>query len=81
MCRRQDPFESFSEEYKHPLQEEHKTTLNSFCTKSSAGAVLLEIHELLLLVLKDPNATDTFRPDWGYVLMGILPVLQVFFEI
>ncbi|KAK9962831.1 hypothetical protein ABG768_008181 [Culter alburnus] len=62
---KRDPFESFSEEYKHPLQEEHKTTLNSFCTKSSAGAVLLEIHELLLLVLKDPNATDTFRPDWG----------------
>ncbi|XP_067222276.1 E3 ubiquitin-protein ligase rnf213-alpha-like [Chanodichthys erythropterus] len=62
---KRDPFESFSEEYKHPLQEEHKTTLNSFCTKSSAGAVLLEIHELLLLVLKHPNATDTFRPDWG----------------
>ncbi|ROL47362.1 E3 ubiquitin-protein ligase rnf213-alpha [Anabarilius grahami] len=62
---KRDPFESFSEEYKHPLQEEHKTWLNSFCSKSGAGAVLLEIHEFLLLVLKNPNATHTFRPDWS----------------
>ncbi|XP_073689387.1 E3 ubiquitin-protein ligase rnf213-alpha [Garra rufa] len=60
-----DPFKEISEEYKHPLQEEHKSQLTSFLTKSSAGAFLLEIHEFLLLVLKKPKDTDTFRPDWG----------------
>ncbi|KAF4115229.1 hypothetical protein G5714_002718 [Onychostoma macrolepis] len=50
-----DPFKDISEEYKHPLQEEHKTRLTSFFAKSSAGAFLLEIHEFLLLVLKNPK--------------------------
>jgi len=56
---------SISEEYKHPLQEEHKRLLPSFFTKSSADAFLLEIHEFLLLVLKKPKATENYRPDWG----------------
>ncbi|XP_043084874.1 E3 ubiquitin-protein ligase rnf213-alpha-like isoform X2 [Puntigrus tetrazona] len=60
-----DPFKDISEDYKHPLQEEHKTPLKSFLTKSGAAAFLLEIHEFLLLVLKKANGTDTFRPDWG----------------
>ncbi|RXN29563.1 E3 ubiquitin-protein ligase RNF213-alpha-like protein [Labeo rohita] len=60
-----DPFVSISKEYKHPLQAEHKRLLTSFFTKSSADAFLLEMHEFLLLVLKNPKATDTFRPDWG----------------
>ncbi|XP_051570261.1 E3 ubiquitin-protein ligase rnf213-alpha isoform X1 [Myxocyprinus asiaticus] len=60
-----DPFVSISEEYKRPLQEEHKTLLTSFFTKASADNFLLEMHEFLLLVLKNPKATDTFRPDWG----------------
>ncbi|XP_016117489.1 E3 ubiquitin-protein ligase rnf213-alpha-like, partial [Sinocyclocheilus grahami] len=59
------PFKDISEEYKHPLQEEHKSQLTSFITKSSAAAFLMEIHEFLLLVLKNPKDTHTFRPDWG----------------
>lgn len=77
----QDPFVGISEEYKRPLKEEHKRLLTSFFTKSSADAFLLEMHEFLLLVLKNPKATDTFKPDWGWDLMGILAVLQLFFEI
>ncbi|XP_026120794.1 E3 ubiquitin-protein ligase rnf213-alpha-like [Carassius auratus] len=65
LCLKRDPFKDISEEYKHPLQEEHKTKLTSFLTKPSAGAVLLEIHEILLLDLKNRKDTDTFRPDWG----------------
>ncbi|XDV14216.1 hypothetical protein PO909_002393 [Leuciscus waleckii] len=62
---KRDPFVGISKEYKRPLQEEHKTLLTSFFIKSSADAFLLEMHEFLLLVLKDPKATDTFKPDWG----------------
>lgn len=62
---KRDPFVGISKEYKLPLQEEHKRLLTSFFTKSSADAFLLEMHEFLLLVLKNPKATDTFKPDWG----------------
>ncbi|XP_067280905.1 E3 ubiquitin-protein ligase rnf213-alpha isoform X2 [Pseudorasbora parva] len=62
---KRDPFVGISKEYKHPLQKEHKRLLTSFFTKSSADAFLLEMHEFLLLVLKNPKATDTFKPDWG----------------
>lgn len=62
---KRDPFVGISQEYRRPLQEEHKTLLTSFLTKSSADAFLLEMHEFLLLVLKDPRATDTFKPDWS----------------
>ncbi|XP_016095221.1 E3 ubiquitin-protein ligase rnf213-alpha-like isoform X1 [Sinocyclocheilus grahami] len=62
---KRDPFVGISKEYRRPLQEEHKRLLTSFFTKSSADAFLLEMHEFLLLVLKNPKATDTFRPDWG----------------
>ncbi|KTF94632.1 hypothetical protein cypCar_00035528 [Cyprinus carpio] len=60
-----DPFKDISEEYKRPLQEEHRSQLTSFITKSSAGAFLMEIHEFLLLALKNLTATDTYKPDWG----------------
>ncbi|XP_077086723.1 E3 ubiquitin-protein ligase rnf213-alpha [Siphateles boraxobius] len=62
---KRDPFVGIGEEYKRPLQEKQKTLLSSFFTKSSADAFLLEMHEFLLLVLKNPKATDTFKPDWG----------------
>ncbi|XP_048046866.1 E3 ubiquitin-protein ligase rnf213-alpha isoform X2 [Megalobrama amblycephala] len=62
---KRDPFVGISEEYKRPLKDEQKRLLTSFFTKSSADAFLLEMHEFLLLVLKNPEATDTFRPDWG----------------
>ncbi|XDV53674.1 hypothetical protein PO909_022112 [Leuciscus waleckii] len=62
---KRDPFVGISKEYKRPLQEEHKTLLTSFFTKSSADAFLLEMHEFLVLVLKNPKATDTFKPYWG----------------
>lgn len=62
---KRDPFVGISKEYKQPLQEEHKRLLTSFFTKSSADAFLLEMHEFLLLVLKSPKSTDTYRPDWS----------------
>ncbi|XP_073713018.1 E3 ubiquitin-protein ligase rnf213-alpha-like [Misgurnus anguillicaudatus] len=60
-----DPFVGISKQYKQPLQEEHKTLLTSFLTKANADSFLLEMHEFLCLVLKNPKATETFRPDWS----------------
>ncbi|TRY85502.1 hypothetical protein DNTS_016006 [Danionella cerebrum] len=62
---KRDPFADISEDYKHPLQEEHKALLTSFFTNASADGFLLEMHEFLLLVLKNPKALDIFKPDWS----------------
>ncbi|KAM9457017.1 E3 ubiquitin-protein ligase rnf213-alpha-like isoform 2-T2 [Clarias gariepinus] len=62
---KRDPFVGISKEYKKTLGEEEKGLLSGFFTKTSADSFLLEMHEFLLLVLKNPNATDTYKPNWS----------------
>ncbi|CAB1350129.1 unnamed protein product [Coregonus sp. 'balchen'] len=62
---KRDPFVGVSEKYRKPLGDEERRLLTTFFTKSSADSFLLEMHEFLLLVLKNPRALDTYRPDWG----------------
>lgn len=65
-CVPQDPFVGISEKYKQPLSDDEHRLLTAFFSKSSADTLLLEMHEFLVLVLKKPNALDTYRPDWRY---------------
>ncbi|KAM4598338.1 E3 ubiquitin-protein ligase rnf213-alpha-like [Polymixia lowei] len=62
---KRDPFVGISEEYKQALGEEERRLLTAFFAKSSAESFLLEMHEFLLLVLRNPQAPETYRPDWG----------------
>ncbi|XP_030645560.1 E3 ubiquitin-protein ligase rnf213-alpha-like [Chanos chanos] len=62
---KRDPFVGISQEYKQVLREEERKLLTGFFTKASADTFILEMHEFLLLVLKNPHATDTFKPDWS----------------
>ncbi|XP_070836494.1 E3 ubiquitin-protein ligase rnf213-alpha [Chaetodon trifascialis] len=62
---KRDPFVGVSEKYKVALGEDEHRLLTGFFSKSSADTFLLEMHEFLVLVLKKPDAPDTFRPDWG----------------
>lgn len=62
---KRDPFEGISEEYRKALGEEEHRLLTGFFNKSSADSILLEMHEFLILVLKGPRASDTYKPDWG----------------
>ncbi|CAM9284191.1 unnamed protein product, partial [Lampetra planeri] len=62
---KRDPFVEVSEEYKQTLSEDEQRLLTGFFSKSSANAFLLEMHEFLVLVLKKPDASETFRPDWS----------------
>ncbi|XP_041812142.1 E3 ubiquitin-protein ligase rnf213-alpha [Chelmon rostratus] len=62
---KRDPFVGVSEKYKVALGEDEHRLLTDFFSKSSADTFLLEMHEFLVLVLKKPNALDTFRPEWG----------------
>lgn len=60
----QDPFPGVLPLYKQALDEDHCRILTAFFSKNSADSFLLELHEFLVLVLKRPNANDTFKPDW-----------------
>nr|XP_046270196.1 E3 ubiquitin-protein ligase rnf213-alpha isoform X2 [Scatophagus argus] len=62
---KRDPFGGVSKEYKQALGEDEHRLLIGFFSKNSADSFVLEMHEFLMLVLKKPNAPDTFRPDWG----------------
>ncbi|XP_029944705.1 E3 ubiquitin-protein ligase rnf213-alpha-like isoform X2 [Salarias fasciatus] len=61
---KKDPFPD-SEEYKKPLGEEERRLLAGFFSKNRADVFLLEMHEFLVLVLKNPKAPETVRPDWS----------------
>lgn len=61
----QDPFAGVSEQYKQALGEEEQRLLTLFFSRSSADNFLLEMHEFLVLVLKKPDAPETYKPDWG----------------
>ncbi|XP_051243364.1 LOW QUALITY PROTEIN: E3 ubiquitin-protein ligase rnf213-alpha-like [Dicentrarchus labrax] len=62
---KRDPFVGVSKKYKVALGEDERRLLTGFFSKNSADSFLLEMHEFLVLVLKKPNAPETFRPDWG----------------
>ncbi|KAG7242861.1 hypothetical protein INR49_018116 [Caranx melampygus] len=62
---KRDPFVGISETYRQALGEDEQRLLTGFFSKSSADTFLLEMHEFLMLVLKSPNASETYRPDWG----------------
>ncbi|XP_068575114.1 E3 ubiquitin-protein ligase rnf213-alpha isoform X2 [Cebidichthys violaceus] len=62
---KRDPFVEVSEMYKQALSEDEHRLLTGFFSKSSADNFLLEMHEFLLLVLKKPNAPETYKPDWS----------------
>ncbi|XP_013865501.1 E3 ubiquitin-protein ligase RNF213 [Austrofundulus limnaeus] len=62
---KKDPFEGVSKKYKETLGEKEQRLLTGFFSKSSTDSFLLEMHEFLVLVLKKPNAPETFKPDWG----------------
>uniref|UniRef100_A0A8C6TC36 Uncharacterized protein n=1 Tax=Neogobius melanostomus TaxID=47308 RepID=A0A8C6TC36_9GOBI len=47
------------------LKRDERTRLTDFFSKNSADSFLLEMHEFLILKLNKPNATETFKPEWG----------------
>ncbi|XP_029363545.1 E3 ubiquitin-protein ligase rnf213-alpha [Echeneis naucrates] len=62
---KRDPFVGVSEQYRQALGEDEHRLLAGFFSQCSADTFLMEMHEFLVLVLRKPNAPDTYRPDWG----------------
>lgn len=61
---KRDPFVGVCDDYKTPLGEEEHRQLISYLSRGGVNGLLLELHEFLLLKLKDPLAPNTFKPDW-----------------
>ncbi|XP_077411767.1 E3 ubiquitin-protein ligase rnf213-alpha-like isoform X2 [Vanacampus margaritifer] len=64
---KRDPFEKVCKEYKQALGDNERRLLTSFCSGSSTDIFLLELHELLVLALKHPNAPLERNPDWSLI--------------
>ncbi|RVE69569.1 hypothetical protein OJAV_G00078990 [Oryzias javanicus] len=62
---KRDPFVGISDDYKKALGEDEHRLLTAFFSVCNADTFLLEMHEFMVLVLKTPDATDTYKPDWG----------------
>ncbi|KAJ8345993.1 hypothetical protein SKAU_G00301860 [Synaphobranchus kaupii] len=62
---KRDPFGDVSEVYKEALSAEERVLLVGFLSKGGADACLLEMHEFLLLHLKDARAPEEYRSSWG----------------
>nr|XP_057905202.1 E3 ubiquitin-protein ligase rnf213-alpha isoform X2 [Doryrhamphus excisus] len=61
---KKDPFVGVCPDYQKDLGENERHLLTAFCHESSTDTFLLEMHEFLILVLKNPKAPDTYKPFW-----------------
>lgn len=50
--------------YKSPLGDNERRELTDFLSKGSVDTFMMEMHEFLILELKNPKADETYRPDW-----------------
>uniref|UniRef100_UPI0037E8EFFF E3 ubiquitin-protein ligase rnf213-alpha n=1 Tax=Semicossyphus pulcher TaxID=241346 RepID=UPI0037E8EFFF len=72
---KRDPFVGVSQKYKQALGENEHRLLTGFFSKNSADTFVLGMHEFLVLVLKNPNAPATFRPDWS-IKETLIPYME-----
>lgn len=60
-----EPFREISSRYKVGLSPENAKCLSTFLNQMDLDAFLLELHEMMILKLKSPQAEDNFRPEWS----------------
>nr|XP_025715341.1 E3 ubiquitin-protein ligase RNF213 [Callorhinus ursinus] len=61
---RKEPFRDISAQYKVGLSPENAKCLSAFLNQTDLDSFLLELHEMMILKLKSPQAKDTFKPEW-----------------
>ncbi|XP_014386273.1 PREDICTED: E3 ubiquitin-protein ligase RNF213-like, partial [Myotis brandtii] len=59
-----EPFREISAKYRVELSPESAKHLRTFLNQSSLDTFLLELHEMILLKLKNPQTEAGFNPDW-----------------
>ncbi|XP_037112942.1 E3 ubiquitin-protein ligase rnf213-alpha isoform X6 [Syngnathus acus] len=62
-----DPFKNVCMQYKQTLGDNERRLLSSFFYGSSTDTFLLELHDLLVLELKNPKAPEERNPDWSLI--------------
>ncbi|XP_053426621.1 E3 ubiquitin-protein ligase RNF213 isoform X2 [Nycticebus coucang] len=62
---RKEPFREISSRYKMDLSPENAKLLSTFLNQISLDAFLLELHEMMVLKLKNPQTEGSFNPEWS----------------
>ncbi|XP_045839965.1 E3 ubiquitin-protein ligase RNF213 isoform X2 [Meles meles] len=60
-----EPFRDISARYKVDLVPEDAKCLGIFLNQTDLDSFLLELHEMMILKLKSPQAEDDFKPEWS----------------
>lgn len=60
----QEPFGEIIPRYKADLSPENAKLLNTFLNQIGLDAFLLELHEMMILKLKNPKTAESFNPEW-----------------
>ncbi|XP_060251783.1 E3 ubiquitin-protein ligase RNF213 isoform X5 [Ovis aries] len=66
-----EPFGEIIPRYKADLSPENAKLLNTFLNQIGLDAFLLELHEMMILKLKNPKIAESFNPEWRYGLASL----------
>lgn len=70
----QELFREIDVKYKEALSPQHAKLLGTFLNEAGLDAFLLELHEMIVLKLRGPQAESSFNPNWRYGRMPCCPV-------
>ncbi|KAM4802762.1 E3 ubiquitin-protein ligase RNF213-like [Urocitellus parryii] len=62
---KKDPFREISSKYKADLSPESAKLLSAFLNYTDLDAFLLELHEMMVLKLRNTQTQDSFNPEWS----------------
>uniref|UniRef100_A0A8C6A0B3 Uncharacterized protein n=1 Tax=Marmota marmota marmota TaxID=9994 RepID=A0A8C6A0B3_MARMA len=62
---KKDPFREISSRYKADLSPESAKLLSTFLNHTDLDAFLMELHELMVLKLRNIQTQDSFNPEWS----------------
>ncbi|XP_077886534.1 E3 ubiquitin-protein ligase RNF213-like [Ictidomys tridecemlineatus] len=63
---KKNPFREISSKYKADLSPESAKLLSAFLNYTDLDAFLLELHEMMVLKLRNTQTQDSFNPEWKY---------------
>uniref|UniRef100_A0A8D2D6D2 E3 ubiquitin-protein ligase RNF213 n=1 Tax=Sciurus vulgaris TaxID=55149 RepID=A0A8D2D6D2_SCIVU len=62
---KKDPFREISSRYKADLSPGNTKLLSTFLNHTDLDAFLLELHEMMVLKLRNTQTQDSFNPEWS----------------